>query len=196
MFLLRKIPLLILFSVFVSSTYGQTYSNTISDDEIVSFLNWKFQFEKKYSEEPKGKPKLVYYKIANWDTSTFFADRKKGIQDISSSNYLFPGQRDWKWIDTIFSKEDREYLYQQFNSQKDTIWKTNFRKTKLSKEIKQKKPNRYYISLPLFSLNKKYVIIKQVYYCGSLCAYREFKIYRRKGDDSWEYVGSANSWIS
>lgn len=175
--------------------FGQTYSSIVSDNEIVGFLNWKLRAEIKYSEEPKGKPKQLFTLISKWDTLNFFPERKKGAKSYYSGDYVFNLPQN-RWLDTIFSLKDKEFLYKQFNSQTVNIWQTSFENSKLVKPKKNMKPNFYFLSLPLFSSDKKYVIIKQLFYCGKLCAYNELRVYRRKTDESWEYVGSLNSTMS
>lgn len=108
--------------------------------------------------------------------------------------YLFNGRNNW--LDSIFTKEDKEYLFKQFLGQRDSIWRQKFDRSKLSHVKKQHKPNRHSLSLPLFSANNKYVIIWETYHCGRLCGHGAVKVYRRNHSDTWEYVGSVNAWIS
>jgi hypothetical protein len=107
--------------------------------------------------------------------------------------YLF--QKD-RGTDTMFRQEDRAFLFNQFTSIKDSVWHEAFSHSKLLKNTNQKRPNRYSYSIPLFSLDKKYVIIHKYYYCGSLCAYGGYYIYKRIEKNKWEYVVAVNTWMS
>ena len=179
---------------------AQTYSSVTTDKEIYAFLNWMTKNEKKYKEEPKIKPKQVYNKIKKWEIENFVPnskDTEKLIKDPYfydyDLNYLFqkrPG------TDTIFKKPDRTYLIQQFVSIKDSIWHLKFSKSKLLKKKNQKRPNYYSFSIPLFSINKQYVIVRKSYHCGSLCAYRGYYIYKKINNHKWKFITSVNVSIS
>lgn len=179
------------------NVYGQTYSSIINDKEIYAFLNYITKTDKKHSEEPLFKRKQIYYKIKTWDTANFVIKdtelyNKYPYLDLEEQ-FLFPKS---KGVDTMFKQADRAFLFQQFISIKDTIWQKSFSNSKLLKDKDQKRPNRYYYSIPLFSIDRKYVIVRKAYYCGSLCAYGGYYIYKRIGKNKWEYVVSVHTWIS
>lgn len=176
---------------------GQTYSTVITDKEIYNFLNWMTQSEKKYSEEPRLKFKQIFYRMITWDTANFIAKdtallNKYPYFDLDDK-FLF--QRS-SGTDTIFKHADRTFLFQQYNAIKDSVWHQPFAGSKLLKDKNQKMPNRYYYSIPLFSLDRKYVILRRHYYCGNLCAYGGYYIYKRIAENKWEYVTSIHTWIS
>lgn len=177
--------------------YGQTYSDLIPDSEIVSFMTWEIRSTERYSEEPiLSLKRKIYYEISDWDTLNFVKPESQGLGEkaiLASYLYLF---HDRNQSDTIFSQEDKEYLLQQFISIKDTLWQQKFPKATRSKRKNQVRPNRYHYSLPLFSKDKQYVIVKRDYYCGSLCAYGGYFIYRRLDKNTWEFVTIINPWIS
>jgi len=176
-------------------SYSQKYSSTISDSQILKFLNWQIQTEDKYPEEPKNKKKVIYSKIISWDTTHFRLGANNNVNSIEYNLIYLFNERN-KWLDTLFTKEDREYLFQQFINQRDTVWRQTFNYSSLSHIKKQRKANRHSFSLPLFSLDNRYVIIRENYHCGSLCGHGAVKIYKRIDSDNWEYLGSVNSWIS
>jgi hypothetical protein len=184
-------PFLLAFQI----SFSQTYSSAISDSQILKFLNWQIRTEGKYPEEPKNKRKVIYFRIISWDTADFKWNVKNKLHSIEYDLiYLFNDRN--KWLDTLFTKEDREYFFQQFTNQRDTVWRQSFNHSKLSHIKKQRKPNRHSLSLPLFSLDNRYVIIRENYHCGSLCGYGAVKVYRRIDADNWEYIRSVNGWIS
>jgi hypothetical protein len=108
-------------------------------------------------------------------------------------NYLYQKQGG---LDTIFKQIDRTFIYKQFTAIKDTIWHEKFSKSKLLTGQKQRRTNKYYYSIPLFSMDKKYVIIYRKYYCGDECAYGGYYVYRRLEPNKWEYITAVNTWIS
>lgn len=194
---LRKLTIILIGIIKFSFAIGQTYSSVTSDKEIYDFLNWMTANDKKYREEPKLKRKNIYYKILSWDTANFIAKDTVLINKYPhfSLDYQYLYQRRGG-TDTIFRQQDRELLFKQFTAIKDTIWHNKFSKSKLLKDKQQKKLNRYYYSIPLFTADKKYVIIHRQYYCGNLCAHGGYYVYRRLANNKWEYLTAVNTWIS
>lgn len=195
-----RIAITILFLIgllYNERVWGQTYSAVTTDKEIYAFLNWMTQSDKKLSEEPKLKRKQIFYKIISWDTANFVSKDTALLNRYPfldfDNQFLF--QRS-KGTDTIFKQADRTFLFKQYTSIKDTIWHQDFSNSKLLKDKNQKRPNRYYYSIPLFSADRKYVIVCRQYYCGSLCAYGGYYIYQRIGDNTWKFITSVNSWVS
>ena len=153
--------------------------------------------DKRYSEEPKFKLKNIHSTILSWDKTNFIANDSI-LADANSAfslggQYLFQKSAG---TDTIFKQLDKEFLFQQFNAIKDTVWHDSFSKSKLLKSKSQRKTNLYHYSIPLFSVDRKYLIIRREYYCGSLCAHGGYYVYRKTKDNEWEYLTSVNTWIS
>ena len=175
--------------------FGQTYSDIISDNEIISFLTWEVNSTEGYSEEPLLSFKRKISKnISNWDSLNFIKPDSLSDYDFSLTFfYLFQEKNE---LDTIFRNEDRRYLFEQFKSCKDSTWKNKIPKAAITSRKNKRRPNRYYYSIPLFSKDKNYVIIKREYYCGSLCAHGGYFIYKRLDKNSWELMKIVNGWIS
>lgn len=173
---------------------GQTYSALKTDKEIYAFLNWMTKKEKKYREEPFYRRKQIYYKISNWDTFNFIrkdtVDNRYYEDDMA---YLFY-KRDG--ADTIFKAADRAYLIQQYFAIKDSVWHTPFHHSRLTRNNRQFRPNRYYYSMPLFSVDHQYVIVQKTYYCGRLCAVFGYFVYRKIDPNHWELVTCIKGGIS
>ncbi len=193
------IILLLIEIVFICNSFGQTYSTVTSDNEIYAFLNWMTRTEEKHGEEPKLGRKKIAYQILAWDSANFVLNNSDSLlyKEIPLPPFqnIFLFQKSTK-NDTIFNQIERTFIFQQFTSIKDTIWHTSFSKSKLLTRIKQNKPNRYYYSIPLFTIDRKYVIINKEYYCGNLCAYGGYYIYKKIADGKWEYVTAVHTWIS
>lgn len=191
---MKKLTLILIGLLNFTFTFGQIYSSLISDKEIYDFLNWMTANDKKYKEEPQKKRKQIYYKILSWDTANFIKDTAQiNKYWYYDENYLFINR---SGTDTLFKQQDREFLFKQFTAIKKNIWYFKFSKSKLLISKKQKKTNRYYYSIPLFSVDKNYVIIERIYYCGDQCAHGGYFIYRRLDKKKWEYVTVVHPWIS
>ncbi len=170
-----------------TSVTGQTYSSLTTDKEIYDFLNWMTINDKKHRESPIFRRKQIYVEILSWDSSNFV------LNEGNAGFYLFKSRGG---TDTLFKQDDRDFLYNQFLAIKDSVWHSKFSNSKLLTNKEQKKPNRYYYSIPLFSVDKNMVIVRRTYYCGNLCAYGGYYVYRRLGNNKWEYVTAVNTWIS
>jgi hypothetical protein len=188
---------ILLFLLLSIRQFGQTYSSITTDKEIYDFLNWMTKHEDKYREESKLKRKAVFYKILTWDSANFIAKDSNLINQFPyfeiEGQYLFQKRAG---ADTLFSKADRRFLFQQFNAIKDTVWHMRFSHSKLLKNGQQNRPRINYYSIPLFTENKKYVIIHRYYYCGNLCAHGGYFIYEKIGDNKWKYITAVNTWMS
>ncbi len=170
---MKKFTIILIALLKFTLVTGQTYSSIISDKEIYDFLNWITIKDKKHAEEKKLKRKRIQHEILSWDITNFT------LKDT-----------------VLFNQEDRGFLLKQITSIKDTIWHSRFSKSKLLINKKQKHPNKYYYSIPLFFQHKDYVIVQRHYYCGNLCAYGGYYIYRRLDNKKWLFVTALNTWIS
>lgn len=175
--------------------FGQTYSDIISDKEIISFLTWEVNSTEGYSEEPLlSFKRKISAKISDWDSLNFIKPDSLNEYDFSVAFfYLFQKKNE---LDTIFKDEDKKFLLEQFESCRDSTWQNKIPNATITSRKNKKRPDRYYYSIPLFSIDKKYVIVKRTYYCGSLCAHGGYFIYKRLSEDNWEFVKIVNGWIS
>ena len=194
--------LLLIGLLFADNSNGQTYSSITSNQEIYDFLNWLAKNETNYKDRPPFSGKKISQHIIKWDTVNFIPTTPDSISnkypkmvanDFFNTQYIFKSQ---DGIDTIFKPADRSFILQQFTSIKDTIWHSKFPNSKLLTNQKQKRPNRYYFSIPLFSINRNYVIVQREYYCGSLCAYGGIYIYKKITDKKWQRITAINTWVS
>lgn len=188
---------IIIFSLLLTNIFcfGQTYSDIISDKEIISFLTWEVNSTEGYSEEPLFSFKRkISSKISDWDSLNFVKPDSLNEYDFSVAFfYLF---QEKNGLDSIFKDEDKKFLFEQFESCRDSTWQSKIPKATITSRKNKKRPNIYYYSIPLFSKDKIYVIVKIEYYCGSLCAHGGYFIYKRLNEDSWEFVEVVNGWIS
>ena len=174
---------ILFFILFNNISFGQTYSSKISDKEIYKFMNWMSRNQKIKPEEPKGEIKFISQEISKWDSALFLP------QDIATKYSLkYPTRYLFKedGIDTIFNIQDQQFMFDQFTSIKDTIWHKQFENSKLWDGKEQERMNLHYYSIPLFSRDKKYVLIIKKYFCGNVCGSIGYYIYQRIDRKTWK----------
>ncbi len=184
---MKKLLLVILISIHYSSN-SQTYSSIIDDEEIYNFLNWITIHDEKYSEE-NFKRKKISNKILSWQPENFINNYE---DQFENEKFLYQEEND---LHLVFKKDDQQFIYKQFTSLKDSIWHTEFSKSKLISQ-KNKRTNYYAYSIPLFSIDKKKAVIYCIFYCGDECAYGGYFIYSKINETDWILIKDINSWQS
>ncbi len=176
-------------SVVVQS---QTYSSIVSDNEIVDFLNWLTKHDDRCSEKRLFTRVSIGEKMENWVPENFFC--KDTIFSYSSrdNDFLFEKR---SAADSLFSAADRDFLYKQFTAQCDSTWEKPFKGAVFAQKGKSKHGTVYY-SIPLFSPDRNYVIVKMSCYSGYLNAFGGYFIYRKTGKNRWEFVEGVHIWQS
>lgn len=183
--------LLILLALSPLSSFGQTYSS-IPDSVIISFMEWEVKNGEKYPERGRLRlTKKARIKINKYDTVNFILPDSIDQGDWQYDFYLF---NSYNAIDSIFSDSEKDSLFIQYTSMKDTVW---CHKIKGARWRKWKNPKyTYSYSVPLFSSNGQYALLKKSFYCGNLCAYGGVYLYRKIDETSWELVKVLNGWMS
>ena len=177
--MLRLILIIILLSSYLA--FSQNFSNTISDKQIIEFIEWELNTNSKRSK--------IYFKIEEWTDLSFNYQEDLNKRGLSySKQFLFTKENN---LDTIFSKTDKEFLIKQKNSINQTEWLSDFENGKISKRRKK----RYIYSIPLFSKDQNFVLIYKEYWIGRENANGCYYLYK-KNEVSWELVGTYNCWIS
>ena len=175
--------------------FEQTYSSVISDKEIYDFVNTLIKTDKDRISKNVFKNISVSPEILqHWDSINFVRPKTaENFQKQLTENidYIFWG----KQIDSLLNETYRKFMSEQFKSFKDTIWHQPFSGTRLESK-KQKKPDRYYFSLPVFSVDKTVAIIYFSNYCGELCGFGGYYIYKKKTDNKWTFITAIGHWIS
>ncbi len=98
-----------------------------------------------------------------------------------------------------FNKDDANYFVQQISQQSKDKWQLKIKGIKLfdTIELINNRVDKvlYSYSLPLFSINKKYVIIIEAFFCGLVCGGGEYNLYERQSESSWKKVKTFNQWV-
>ncbi len=163
---------------------SQTYNAVTTDKEIYNFLNYIIKFENKYKEEPRYELKYISEKIIPWEQEDFV----ENASDRQENKYIFKQE---VRLDTIFNAADKQFLTEQFNGRKEKIWQTKFKHSILARNENETEVNRYYYSIPLFSVDRKHVVIKKKYYSKDHC-YSGYCMYRKNENGNWEYLFAYN----
>ncbi|QNF34213.1 hypothetical protein HUW51_16340 [Adhaeribacter swui] len=164
------------------STFGQTYSSIIDDIEITAFIH--NQAKGKYNQkinnwklEEVYQPDSVLKKLGSWKTLTPSEKR----------NYSF-NYGEAPLLADFLTRADFEFIKEQISGLKVKEWQTvkEFQKTKNSEHNK----DEYYIySVPLFSKDRNYALMKTELYCGNLCGWSCVELFKKIENGQWENKG-------
>lgn len=187
-----KLIFMTIFLILGFFSFTQTYSFQISDSTILNFMEWEIKNGEKFREDKK---KRAYRKadieIIPFDSINFILPDSVHWSDWQYDLYLF---NRFNKLDSILSEKEQPYLIEQFNSVKETVWSHKIRGAKFKKWKNLK--YTYFYSIPLFSSDEKYVLIRKSFYCGNICGYGGIYLYRKTANNSWEIVRILNGWIS
>jgi hypothetical protein len=173
--------LIVIFLASPNIFIGQNLSAEISDNEIINFISWEIQ--------NSDNRKKIYYRIKSWTEKNFKEEKDINKRDFDyRMTYLFKKENE---LNTIFTEKDIKYLQKQSNSIRTTEWKINFKNAKVSK--RRKKTHIY--SIPLFSKDRKHVIIYKEFWRGLENSIGGYYIYQ-KIDGNWKLIKRVNGFIS
>ena len=175
-----------------NSVSSQTYSILISDKVIHDF------FIKLSKDLPKEIIQLNK-EIMDWNEKDLYGEQDtlyqmgeltKGIMEIDSVKLFFT-QKDLKYVEKQYNNLEDDYWYPE-DFRRFEIIDTNGMNRILNHSYSGKKMGKNYayrFSIPLFSLNQKYAIVQQEYYCGFECSTYCIYMYKRSTDKkSWSEV--------
>lgn len=180
----------VLFSI---CSFSQTSENIPNQTEISNFLE---------NLEVTGKEiKKIDRKIILWTDYDIYGEQNFEIE-LSS---FISGILRYKALQNYFKPEDLKFVEKQFLSQKDSVWQKNdLKKFNITGSAEQKKivehskkgqrMGSYYsysFSIPLFSLDKKYAIVKRQFFCGLMCSDQCTYLYERDNiSNKWKVISS------
>lgn len=184
----------LLMVVFLSEkpALGQTYSPIVPDREIYVFLNWLTKHGDRCTENRLFRRVRISQNMDNWTPDNFFQKDTVFSNSNYDNDFLFDKG---SVADSLFSQTDRESMYQQFVAQKDSVWKRRFKGAVFAKKGKSNRAKIFY-SIPLFSLDRNYALVKMCCYSGELNAFGGYFIYRKMGKHRWKFVEGIDVWQS
>ncbi len=180
-----KYILLLYFATISFGIKAQSYNSIVSDSIIHDFIKSVLFNNESYQSIFNKLPKNIYYKPihigkADWD----MLNPKDTIFEIKF--------QDLHKFDSIFSKQDFEFIKNQYSSLKDTIWKLTFKQIKLKKKYR---PKYFKYSIPLFAKDFKHAIFWRYYYRGPVSAYSELHIYKWE-NGKWLIEFIISGWMA
>lgn len=161
----------LLFTIgFAGTSFSQHYNRQVPDSLVLSFVEWRLANDsipvmtlpKKDFEFRPG--------ILRWS--------KRDLDANSPYSYIYKVHQ---WLDTIFTAEDKLFLFEQSQSAADSAWPME------KKNPLAKKGHWFSYSIPVFSKNRTHVLLQELYYCGQTCGEGEVSLYRRT-PDGWVLV--------
>jgi len=174
---IRKITT-VLILLFTLTAHAQNYSSIISDDEISDFLN------NIVNDSVPINTKILQWHKANFKDSLSYYD----LDDILDEHlYSKSG-----CADTMFIQSDRAFLYKQFISIQDSVWHKSIVRTGVTRN--KRKVNGYYYSIPLFSSDKRFAVIRKVH-LGKFSSGGIY-IYRKSYNNVWQQYCCIIKWIT
>ncbi|RXK60787.1 hypothetical protein ESA94_10005 [Lacibacter luteus] len=182
--------LTILFIISHLTSSAQKYSLVIKDSAIINFMQWLFQNDSSFKSVKQVNNKIVRFHSDNFiytDSSVLNTDR--------FSQNIFRKENN---LNEYFNAGDANYFAQQINQQFTDKWQLSIKRVMLLDSIKLIN-NRvdnvvYSYSLPLFSVDNKYTIIIEAFFCGLVCGGGEYNLYERGIDNTWKRIKSFNKW--
>lgn len=178
-----KLTLSIILSFYLSICYCQTYSDEINNKEISTFFE-ELNLSKRHEL------KKINRQIISWEKEQIFGTKDSIKLFLDYEKYLLTNDT----INKYLSVNDIDYIQKQYLSFKKANWNlSEFKDFELidsveinkilNRSIKKKRRLKnnyaYSFSIPLFSLDKKYVILIEEYYCGFMCSDKCIKIYQK-----------------
>ena len=179
---------------------GQTYSKIILDSEIVSFISSDILNDSiKMTKSIQRKMFAVNLDDFYYKDSSDLIKKNENSQFIFRY-HIFHGREYTNHLDSLFSRKDIDFFYTQIKGQKKKEnWHKSFTNSILVDNVEldsnhYAKQVMYSYSLPLFSFDKKRVIIIKGFYCGFLCGGGAYYIYERDNDNNWLLLRKINEW--
>jgi hypothetical protein len=169
---------------------AQKYSNVIKDTAITNFMTWLFKSDTSFK---------VARHVDN-DILKLHADNFIYADSSILNNYQFAQNifNKKNKLTQYFNKDDADYFVRQINHQRKDKWQLKLKGIKLfyTIELLNNRVDKvlYSYCLPLFSANKKYVIIIEAFFCGILCGGGDYNLYETQQDNSWKKIKQFNHW--
>lgn len=169
---------------------AQRYSKSIEDTAIVNFMTWLFTAD----TSVKAK-KQVDTDMLKLDTINFVYADSSTLADYRYAGNIF-GKRNK--LAAFFTEADANAFVKQVNGQRKFSWNIKSKKVHFvsSVELINNRLEKvlYSYSLPLFSTDRKYVIIIEAFYCGLVCGGGEYCLYERQSAGTWKKLRQFNQW--
>ena len=182
--------LTIIFFLFGLTSSAQKYSNVIKDTSITNFMTWLFKSDTSFKATKHVDNDILKLQIDNFiyvDPATL--NKNQFVQNIFYEKNN---------LTQYFNQNDTKYFIRQINDQRKHKWNLKVKGIKLfdTIELVENKIDKvlFSYSLPIFSVDKKYIIIIEAFYCGLVCGGGQYNLYERQSGSSWKKVKVFNEW--
>lgn len=178
--------LLPIFLLITVVGFGQTYSDTIPDKDVIDFITWKLNPDNRKTRL------FVDRKIITIDKSSFLLPDSLKSDFWANNFYLFKKDNH---LDSLFSDADITFLISQAEKIKSQVWELKLKRIKLETPTSfHPDHTTWSYSIPYFSADRKKVIIIEAFYCAVVCGGGAYFIYKKKDDNTWEFIKKVNEW--
>jgi hypothetical protein len=179
----------IFFSLCLTSS-AQKYSSEIKDTAITNFMSWLLKSDTSFKAT-----RHVDNDILKLHSDNFLYADSSTLNNYQFANNIFNKKNK---LTKYFNQDDAICFVRQINKQRKYKWNLKVKGTNFFNTIELIN-NRidkvlYSYSLPLFSADKKYVIIIEAFFCGLVCGGGEYNLYERQTDNSWKKLKQFNNW--
>lgn len=187
---MRYSLLLILFMMLSQVGSAQRYSKAIEDTAIVNFMTWLFTADTTFTAK-----RQVDIDILKLDVINFVYADSSTLADYQYTGNIF-GKKNR--LGNYFTEVDANDFVKQVNGQRNFRWNLKSKKVRFVTTV-ELIDNRlekvlFSYSLPLFSADRKYVIIIEAFYCGLVCGGGEYCLYERQSTGAWKKLKQFNQW--
>lgn len=180
-----KLSLVIILTLISATLSGQVYSKIIPDSSVIDFMSWFFKSQTLKSDRyvAKGMETLMPYNF-EYKTTTEYAFPFGNI--FAHNKSLFK----------ILSKKDADFFVRQIEGQEEYYWNFRINGVKLFNAENETTPKNqvvYFYSIPLFSNDKKMVILSTGYIRGDNYAGGVYYLFK-KDKNSWTKIKEFQKW--
>lgn len=182
--------LTLVLSFFLANSFAQKYSKAVKDSSILNFMTWLLQSDTSFKDKRHVDNDILKLHPNNF----IFSD------SLASGNYLYAENifSSKNQLKKYFNHSDAEYFVQQIEQQRKAKWQLKIKGIELfdTIELVNNRADKvlYSYSLPLFSVDRKHVIIIEAFYCGLVCGGGDYNLYERQADNSWKRIKQFNHW--
>ncbi|MBB3967637.1 hypothetical protein [Mucilaginibacter phyllosphaerae] len=179
-------------SILFSACTVNKNRGLVKSDEVYTFINF---YLKTQEETDKLDPEFLDYNNDYADINIILD--KKDFNEMIGPQISF---------DTLLNRDDIIYMKKQINYWKNDhrlnvkylgIYGNNLLSESLSAtSITRLKYNVLKLGIPLFSINKKVVLIYTEMHCGIDCGAGYITIFEKQPDGKWKRVSVKSVWIS
>lgn len=169
---------------------AQKYSSSIKDSSVINFMSWYFK-----NDTALRVRRVIDINILKLNPENFKFPDSATLRDYRFAQNIFQPTNQ---LQKYFSSNDAAFFVQQVKRIRSKKWNLNLAEVELYDKLNAGKSptikSFYAYSLPVFSINKNYVIIIESHYCGLACGGGEYILFKREEGNSWQAIRRFNKW--